>query len=76
MFIIYQSILPFFLTTITLLIHALTLKRFPKSVGGQLAGFAAPLSIGFVVDAAGGSFFSVARLLVGCVFSASWLFSA
>lgn len=76
MFIIYQSILPFFMTTITILVNALPLKWLPESVGGsavgmvnfggQLSGFIAPLSIGFIVDASGGSFSLVVWLLVIC----------
>lgn len=78
MFIIYQSLSPLFATTITVLCNAIPLKKLADSVsgtaigmisfGGQLAGFIAPLSIGYAVDLAGGSFSAAIWLIVGFCF--------
>lgn len=72
-FIIFQSILPLFQTLVSVIIMTLPLKRLPEAVGGsaigivnfggQLSGFVAPLSIGFVVDALDGSFNGAVWLL-------------
>ncbi|MCF7621933.1 MULTISPECIES: MFS transporter [Bacillaceae] len=64
--IIYQSIIPIFSAALSTIIFSLPLKYLPEAIGGsavgvvnlgmQVAGFIAPLTIGFVIDAFDGSF--------------------
>lgn len=72
--VIYQSILPMFAGVLSVVIFSLPIKRLPEAVGGsavgminlgmQVAGFAAPLSIGFMIDLFNGSYNGVVWLLV------------
>lgn len=72
--IIYQSIIPIFSAALSTIIFSLPLKRLPEAIGGsavgvvnlgmQVAGFIAPLTLGFVIDAFGGSFKGAVWLLV------------
>lgn len=72
--IIYQSIIPMFSAALSTIIFSLPLKYLPEAIGGsavgvvnlgmQVAGFIAPLTIGFVIDAFDGSFNGAVWLLV------------
>lgn len=72
--IFYQSLLPIFQCTLSVIIFSLPIKRLPEAVGGsavgvvnlgmQVAGFAAPLGIGFIIDALDGSYNGAVWLLV------------
>ncbi|MGV2445313.1 UNVERIFIED_CONTAM: MFS transporter [Bacillus sp. ATCC 13368] len=72
--IIYQSIIPIFSAALSTIIFSLPLKYLPEAIGGsavgvvnlgmQVAGFIAPLTIGFVIDAFDGSFNGAVWLLV------------
>ncbi|WP_077247238.1 MFS transporter [Pseudobacillus wudalianchiensis] len=72
--VIYQSILPMFAGVLSVVIFSLPIKRLPEAVGGsavgminlgmQVAGFVAPLSIGFMIDLFDGSYNGVVWLLV------------
>lgn len=74
-FVVYQSIMPLFTTTIIILVNTIPMKRLPVEVGGsavgmanfggQLAGFVAPMAIGFTVDALDGSYSGAIWMLVG-----------
>ncbi|MEH7122223.1 MFS transporter [Bacillus sp. JJ1773] len=73
-FIIFQTIVTFFIAVVIILLNAFLLKNTPTSVagsamgfvnvGGQLAGFFAPTIIGFIVDASG-SFDMAFWMLIG-----------
>lgn len=64
--IIYQSIAPLFSGLLSVIIFSLPLKRLPEDIGGsavgvvnfgtQMAGFMAPLAIGFTIDMLNGSY--------------------
>ncbi|RJS61360.1 MFS transporter [Bacillus sp. PK3_68] len=72
--VIYQSILPMFAGVLSVVIFSLPIKRLPEAVGGsavgminlgmQVAGFVAPISIGFMIDLFNGSYDGVVWLLV------------
>lgn len=71
--VIYQSITPIFSASLSTIIFSLPLKRLPESVGGsavgvvnlgmQVAGFVAPLTLGFIIDAFDGSYNGAVWLL-------------
>lgn len=72
--IIYQTIIPIFSAVLSTIIFSLPLKYLPEAIGGtalgvvnlgmQVASFIAPLTIGLVIDAFGGSFNGAVWLLV------------
>lgn len=74
-FITYQTIVNLFIAFVITLLPAIVLKQMPTSVtgtamgiantGGQLAGFIAPMAIGFIVDAFHGSFNAAFWMLIG-----------
>lgn len=74
--IIYQSIAPILGTVVTVIIVSLPIKRLPESVSGsavgivnlgmQVAGFTAPLLIGFSIDMLNGSYTGAVWLMVAC----------
>ncbi|WP_035314782.1 MFS transporter [Brochothrix campestris] len=75
-FIVYQSLIMVFITYIVVLLPSILLKALPQAVvgtamgiantGGQLAGFATPVVIGFLIDYTDGSYVSVCYLLMAC----------
>lgn len=75
LFVAYQSLLPIFTGTGIVLVTTLPMKKLPDAVGGsavgmvqfggQFAGFVAPLSIGFLVEAFSGSYTQVIYMLAG-----------
>ncbi|WP_151733099.1 MFS transporter ['Paenibacillus yunnanensis' Narsing Rao et al. 2020] len=75
-FMVYQSVTSLFMAFVLILLPAIVLKRIPShstgsamgmvNTGGQLAGFAAPTAIGFMVDAFDGSYDAASWLLIGC----------
>ncbi|WP_310831643.1 MFS transporter [Paenibacillus pedocola] len=74
-FIIYQSVTSIFLAFVLILLPAIVLKKIPAAstgsamgmvnTGGQLAGFIAPMAIGFMVDAFKGSYEAAFWMLIG-----------
>ncbi|WP_213424215.1 MFS transporter [Bhargavaea massiliensis] len=73
-FITYQTIVNLFIAFVITVLPVIILKQLPTSVtgtamgiantGGQLAGFATPMAIGFVVDAFDGSFNAAFWMLI------------
>lgn len=73
-FITYQTIVNLFIAFVITLLPVIILKQLPTSVtgtamgiantGGQLAGFATPMAIGFIVDAFDGSFNAAFWMLI------------
>lgn len=71
--IIYQSIMPIFAATLSVIIFSIPIKRLPQEIGGtalgvvnlgmQVAGFVAPLGIGLIIDALNGSYNGAVWLL-------------
>lgn len=74
LFIVYQCIIMFVMTFVVLLLPSFILKKIPAqysgtamgmaNTGGQLAGFATPTLIGFMVDAFDGSYNAAVWMLV------------
>lgn len=71
--IIFQSIIPVFSAFLSVIIYSLPIKRLPEAqsgsatglvnMGAQIAGFAAPVGIGYIIDAFGGSYNGAVWLL-------------
>lgn len=71
--IIYQSLMPLFSAFLSVIIFSLPLKRLPQetsgsavglvNIGAQIAGFAAPVVMGLVIDFFNGSYNGVVWLL-------------
>ncbi|MFF5995554.1 MFS transporter [Lysinibacillus sp. KU-BSD001] len=76
MFVFYQSVLPIFTGTAIVLVTTLPIKVFSQQIsgsavgivqsGGQIAGFFAPILIGYLVDLMNGSYTGAIWMLLGC----------
>ena len=74
LFIVYQTVVSFFIAFVLTLLPAIVLKKMPSTItgsamgiantGGQLAGFVTPMAIGFMVDAFNGSFDAAFWMLI------------
>ncbi|KAA9004199.1 MFS transporter [Paenibacillus spiritus] len=74
--IVFQCLIPVFSAFLSVIIYSLPIKRLPEetsgsavglvNIGAQVAGFAAPLGIGLIIDSFNGSYDGVVWLL--CAF--------